>query len=468
MKVTIIGAGPAGIFTAFELGKSGDMDILLIEQGPDIDNRHCPMMRLGRCTYCKICHVTHGFGGAGVFSDGKLDITPYVGGNLEEFVSQDEAWKIVRYVDEVFVKHGGDTKLIVPDPEKVAELKKKAAAAGIDFLEFPVRHLGTENSVRVITNLKRTLKRMGVKIMFNTKVKGIKTDGETAKGVVLENNKEIDSDYVVVAPGRSGAKWFSQEIKRLGVEAEHNPVDLGLRVEVPKVVLEPVTEIVWDPKFHIMTKTYDDFVRTFCVNHGGYVINEVYEDFVSVNGHTMKDNKSENSNFALLVRVKLTEPVQDAAEYGRAIARSVTNIGGGKPIIQRLGDLLNGRRSTWSRIRRSYVRPTLRDVTPGDIAMAMPYRFVTDIVESIERLDYVIPGVAADSTLLYAIEIKEYSMRVKVNQGMETNIKNLYAVGDGAGISRNIVIAASTGILAARSILEKEGYVWEPSLPKRN
>ena len=327
---------------------------------------------------------------------------------------------------------------------------------------------GLGRAFLVITNLKRTLKRMGVKIMFNTKVKGIKTDGETAKGVVLENNKEIDSDYVVVAPGRSGAKWFSQEIKRLGVEAEHNPVDLGLRVEVPKVVLEPVTEIVWDPKFHIMTKTYDDFVRTFCVNHGGYVINEVYEDFVSVNGHTMKDNKSENSNFALLVRVKLTEPVQDAAEYGRAIARSVTNIGGGKPIIQRLGDLLNGRRSTWSRIRRSYVRPTLRDVTPGDIAMAMPYRFVTDIVESIERLDYVIPGVAADSTLLYAIEIKEYSMRVKVNQGMETNIKNLYAVGDGAGISRNIVIAASTGILAARSILEKEGHVWEPNLPKRN
>jgi hypothetical protein len=287
--------------------------------------------------------------------------------------------------------------------------------------------------------------------LLNTKVKQL-----GPSQILLEGGDRIKCKYIIAAPGRSGADWLSKEARRLGIPTKYEPVDVGVRVEVPSVIMTPVVKVNRDPKFHIRTETYDDFVRTFCVNHEGFVVQEVYDDFIGVNGHSLTSIKSPNTNFALLVRVELTEPLEDTCLYGKTIAVQITTLGGGKPILQRLEDLMRGRRSTWSRIRRGNVQPTLQNVTPGDIAMAMPHRIVTDIVEGLEKLDKVIPGVASTSTLLYAPEIKFPANRIIVNRNLETPIENIFVAGDGAGLSRGIVIAAATGIIAARGILKKE------------
>lgn len=295
----------------------------------------------------------------------------------------------------------------------------------------------------------------GVKFMLHTTVE------EFNNGCVVVSREDeifkINTIYIIVATGRAGANWFHDVAKKIGLNAEYGPIDVGVRVEVPAIIMELITNIYHDPKFHIYTDTYDDFIRTFCTNPHGFVVWEIYKDFIGVNGHSMRDEKSNNTNFALLTRIELTEPVEDTTAYGMSIAYLATTIGGGKPIIQRLGDLKRGRRSTWSRIGRSSIEPTLKNVCPGDIAMALPHRIVTDIIEGLEKLDKVIPGVASDCTLLYAPEIKYYAMKVIVDENLETNIKNIFVAGDGAGISRDITNAAATGILAARGILKKEG-----------
>jgi uncharacterized FAD-dependent dehydrogenase len=280
-------------------------------------------------------------------------------------------------------------------------------------------------------------------------------------GVKTKKGAIIEAKYIIVTPGRSGASWFVKQAEKLGLKRSHGAIDIGVRVEVPGIVMDPICAINRDPKFHITTPSYDDFVRTFCVNHRGYVVKEMYkdvgEDFVGVNGHSLRDKQSENTNFAFLTRIELTEPVENSTEYGASIAKTATTLGGGKPLVQRLGDLKRGRRSTWKRIERGHVRPTLRGVTPGDIAMVIPHRIVTNILEGLDRLDIVIPGVAADSTLLYAPEIKFYAMRVEVGKSMESSKKNLFVAGDGAGVSRGIITASATGIMAARGIISKEG-----------
>ncbi|MBS7288073.1 MAG: FAD-dependent oxidoreductase, partial [Candidatus Freyarchaeota archaeon] len=304
----------------------------------------------------------------------------------------------------------------------------------------------------VIGCLEKKLKEKGVEFILRTKVGSMKRGS-----LLLSSGETLNYDYCILAPGRSGMRWLAEQMNKLGVETKYMPVDIGVRVEVPATIMEPICSVQRDPKFHIYTSTFDDFVRTFCVNHHGYVVMEVYDDHIGVNGHSILMKPSPNTNFAVLDRIELTEPLEDTTAYGNSIARQITILGGGKPILQKLGDLRKGRRSTWSRIKRGAVMPTLSNATPGDISMGLPHRILTSIIEGIEMLDKVIPGIASDSTLIYAPEIKYSAKRVITNEKLETAVENLFVAGDGAGVSRGIVGAAVTGVVAARGILEKEG-----------
>ena len=449
--VAIIGAGPAGLFAAYEFAEKSKLRVIVIDMGKDVDKRTCPMEKTGVCVKCKPCNVMSGVGGAGGLSDGTLNLRPDIGGNLYEFLPEKEAWELVHYVDSIYVKHGTPKKLYEATSKEEEELSRRAASAGMEFVQIPQRHIGSDHTPEVIKSIAQHLRKKGVEFLLNTQVEEITPELE----LVLSGGRRIKARYIIAAPGRSGAPWMVNQAQKLGLKIRHGPIDVGVRVEVPAVIMEPVCRINRDPKFHIITKTYDDFVRTFCVNHRGFMVKESYKSYVGVNGHSLRDKQSDNTNFAFLTRIELTEPVENSTDYGESIARTATTLGGGNPLIQRLGDLRRGRRSTWKRIDSGLVRPTLRAVTPGDIAMVMPHRIVTNILEGLERLDKVIPGVASDSTLLYAPEIKYYAMRVEVGRSMETSIPNLFVAGDGVGVSRGIIIASATGILAARGIMEK-------------
>ncbi|MHA1332486.1 MAG: NAD(P)/FAD-dependent oxidoreductase [Candidatus Odinarchaeia archaeon] len=454
--VAIIGAGPAGLFAAYELTKHTDkLDIIIIDRGYDVEKRKCPINTFSLCTRCNPCHIMCGVGGAGTLSSGLLNLRPDIGGDLTALMKNaDEAERLVKYVDDIFLFFGAPKELYYPDPDSAEELSRKAAAVGIEFVPIPQRHIGTDNAPKVIKNIKEYLVKKKVKFMLGTEVESIE------KGYLkLKNGTTIEAKYILAAPGRVGANWMASQAAKLGIHTYYEPIDVGVRVEIPAIVLDPVFKIARDPKFHIYTKTYDDFVRTFCVNHKGFVVEEVYDGFVGVNGHAMVGKRSQNSNFAFLVRIGLTEPLEDTTAYARSIASQVSILGGKKPLIQRLGDLRQGHRSTWERISRSGVKPTLKSVTPGDIAMALPHRILTDILEGLDKLDAVIPGVASSSTLLYAPEIKFSANRVPVNENMESPVENLFVAGDGVGLSRGLVTAAATGILAAQGILKKHGIL---------
>ncbi|NJE76746.1 NAD(P)/FAD-dependent oxidoreductase [Thermococcus sp. ES12] len=463
--VVIIGAGPAGLFAAYELVERSDFRVLIVDEGGDIEQRICPMYELGYCIGCQPCHIMSGVGGAGGLSDGTINLRPDIGGDLSELTGDENyAWQLVWEVDRIFLRHKAPGNLFKGNPEEVKYWEQKAAQAGVKFIPIIQRHIGSDRTPEVIGDIKKYLESKGVEFLLWTKAL------EFGQGwVKVKKGKdvfEIKARYIVVAPGRGGADWFHEVAGRIGLKARHGPIDVGVRVEVPAIIMEPITGINHDPKFHIYTDTYDDFVRTFCTNPNGFVVEERYDGYVGVNGHSMHEKKSNNTNFAFLTRIELTEPVEDTTAYGRSIAQLATTIGGGKPLLQRLGDLRRGRRSTWARIRRSDVEPTLKHVTPGDIAMALPHRVVTNILEGLEKLDRVLPGVASDHTLLYAPEIKYYAMKVEVDENLETSIENIFAAGDGAGLSRDIVNAAATGLLAARGILKKEGLYTEKDFRK--
>ncbi len=451
--IAIIGAGPAGLFAAHELVNNSDKSVIVIDKGKDIKLRACPtVLKFTHCKSCDPCNILCGLGGAGGLSDGKLNLRPDVGGNLEEFVSKEEADKLVNKIDDIFLKHGASDKLY---GENLKDLDKNAATHGIEFIPIPQRHIGSDKLPEVVTSLKDELEKKGTEFLLKTCVNQIIKKDDKFE-LILDNNKKIETNYILAATGRAGSDWLSSEAKRLGIKTRFTPIDIGVRVEVPAVVMENIIKYAWDPKFHIYTKTYDDFIRTFCTCPYGFVVMEDYGDYIAVNGHSSNNLKSKNTNFAFISRVELTEPVENTIEYGVSIAKLATTIGGGMPIIQRLEDLRNGRRSTEGRIKKSFVEPTLRNATPGDISMALPHRLVTNIIEGLEKLDEAIPGVASDSTLLYAPEVKFYSMRLIVNNNLETNIENLFVAGDGAGLSRGIVASAATGIIAAKGILNKE------------
>ena len=446
-KVVIIGAGPAGLFAASELAENGINDVLVIEKGKDVDKRKCPIKQYTKCMKCRPCNILCGVGGAGCLSDGKLNLRADIGGNLNEF--SEHADELIKKIDDKFLKHGAPKKLY---GKNLKELEKISSQYGIRFIPIPQRHIGSDKLPSLISSFKKELEAEGIKFYLEREAKEI----EKNKNFIIHlEGEKIECSYLIVATGRSGAEWLSMQANKLEIKTRYAPVDIGVRVEVPSVVMEDVVEKAWDPKFHIYSNTYDDFIRTFCTCPNGFVVMEDYGKYISVNGHSLINEKSENTNFAFLVRISLTQPVENTTAYGMAIASMATVIGGKKPILQRLGDLKAGRRSTWERIGKSYVEPSLKNATPGDISMALPHRIVTDIIEGLDRLAKVIPGVAEDSTLLYAPEIKFYSMRFEVSKNMETNLKNFFVAGDGAGLARGIVASAATGILAARGIIEK-------------
>jgi hypothetical protein len=465
--VIIVGAGPAGLFAAHELkenwleGEGRKKRVLVVEKGRDVDERRCYIEEIGNCNHCKECNIMCGVGGAGTWSDGTLNLRPDIGGDLTEFCDHETAWQLVREVDSAFLDYGMSDELYKGTEEDIEGLKRRAASVGASFIEINQRHIGSDKTKDVIKLFKTDLVEHGIEFMLNTSVLDLLVEEEredkkgtkVCRGVITDRGDTVRGGCTILAPGRVGAKWVDEMIKKHRIEAEYAGIDVGVRVEVPAITMNPVTKINRDPKFHIRTKRYDDFTRTFCTNERGFVVKEDYEDFIGVNGHSMKTKKSENTNFAFLVRIELTKPLENTTKYGRSIAKLATTIGGGKPIIQRMGDLRRGRRSTWERIERNLVKNTLNDVTPGDISMALPHRITMDIIEGLEKLNEIIPGVASDSTLLYAPEIKFYAMRVKVNGNMETTVKNLFAAGDGTGLSRDIVNAAATGILAARGVM---------------
>ena len=458
-KVVIIGAGPAGLFSAYKLSENDKFEIIILDRGRDVDSRKCPLEYTGECNNCNQCNVLYGTGGSGCLSDGILNLRPDIGGDLEELTGKsDKAMKLVNEVDSIFLKHGAPEKLFIGETEMIEELQRKAEASGIKFIQIPQRHIGSDYTPVVINSMKKYLENKGVKFVMLADATKIEKVKNYYVITYLQKNKpyKIESEYLITAPGRAGSNFLMSQINELGIKVVHQSIDIGVRVEVSKVVMKPVIDVNRDPKFHIYSRTYDDFVRTFCTNHEGYVMKEQYDGYVGVNGHSMRDIKSQNSNFAFLSRVTLTSPVEDTTSYGISIAKIATVLGGGKPLIQRFGDLRMGRRSTPERIRRSNIKPTLLSTTPGDIAMALPYRIVTNLIESLERLDNLLPGVGSDSTLLYAPEIKFYGIRVKVDSFMETNLPNLFVAGDGVGLSRDIVNSAATGILAAEGILKKE------------
>jgi len=434
MKVVIIGAGPAGLFAALELCEHQDVEIIIVDKGPSVEER------------VKTNEVLCGVGGAGGLSDGTLNLAyENVGGDLTRFTSRANAAQLIEQVDSVFLSHGGSDKLW--GIEGSEPLVKRARQAGVIFIPVKQRHMGSDNLPSIITSIQKYLESKGVKFLLNQKVSTIENN------TVKTDKGEIVADKIIICAGRSGAHWLADYAKAQGIDSQHAPIDVGVRVEVPDNVMEDVIAINHDPKFHIITKKHDDFMRTFCTNPSGFIATEKYSEFIAVNGHSMTSKKSGNTNFALLHNISLTEPLEDTIAYGREIARIATTLGGGKPLLQRMRDLRNGKRSNWERIKKSYISPTLTEVTPGDIAMALPSRTVTNILEALDKLDKVIPGVADDSTLLYAPEIKFYSMQFKVDENMMTNKKDLFVAGDGAGLTRGISTAAATGILAARGVL---------------
>ncbi len=462
--VVIIGGGPAGLFTAYEMAISGaskKYNVVLIDKGVRAIKRTCPLMSpKEKCTFCNPCHITYGIGGAGTYSSGIINLRPDIGGELQEIVrSWDEAQNLINYVDDVLVKFGAPKdRLFEPNMEKVLEVQKKAAKVGAEFVPIRQRHIGTDKTPIVIENMTNFIEKEGVRVWELTDVMEIQKAGN--KFSIKTSKGEIESNIVMAGPGRAGAKWFFDQAKKLGLDMVPGPLDIGVRVETEKFVTEELTKAVWDPKVIMYSKKYDDKVRTFCVNPGGFIMKEVYDDgTIGVNGETYADRKSNNTNFAFLTTIKLSDPLEDTIEYGKSIARLMTRLGGERPILQRLIDFEKGRRSTWERIERSTVKPTLRDVTPGDISMGLPYRVISNLVEGLERLDNIAPGIYSSNTLLYAPEIKYYSMKAVVDRNMETVIDNLFAAGDGAGLSRGINVAAATGVLAARGILLKLGLL---------
>ncbi len=446
--VIIVGAGPAGLFAARTLSKAG-LSVLVLDMGKDIEERHCPATERGKCIRCQPCNVMCGVGGAGGMSSGTLNLSPFVGGDLSRIAGGEKrAWELVREVDEILLEHGAPREVKGVEA-KVEWLVRRAKSAGITFIPVRQRHIGSELLPKIFGSLVQELRSEGVRILTGVRARRV------GPGFVKADGRRLRAKYILLAPGRFGAEWLLEEAKRLGMRFNYGPIDVGARIETKAEVMREVIEVTWDPKFHILTRTFRDFIRTFCTNYQGFVMEERYGDFAGVNGQSLRGRKSENVNFALLVKVALTQPVTNTLAYGISIARLATTIGGGYPLLQTLGDLRRGRRSTWDRIME--VKPTLRSVTPGDISMALPGRIVTDLLEAIESLDRVMPGLASDSTLLYAPEIKLYAVKLDVDEGMQTSVPGIFAAGDGAGLSRGIVTAAATGILAARGILREEG-----------
>lgn len=448
--VIIVGAGPAGIFAALELVKQDGKKVLMLEKGPDIEKRDCPA-RSGKCRRCGTCAITTGWGGAGAYSDGKLSLSPEVGGWLGEYVGMKALRGLIDRVDQLYLEFGAPQRIYGNEEDKIEAWKKKAVLADLVLTPCAFRHLGTERSRDLLLALRDFLADK-VEVRTGEKVESILVEKGRAGGVRTAGGEELRSRFVVLAPGRDGADWLAGEMERLDVKMQANQVDIGLRVEVPAPVLEPLTADLYEPKLHFFSQRFEDRVRVFCMNPFGRVCVERFGDVLTVNGHSYAEQHTDNSNFALLVSTTFTEPFKEPIAYGKYIARLANLLGEGI-LIQRLGDLLDGRRSTPRRISRSTVTPTLPDATPGDLSFVLPYRYISDILEMLQALDRLCPGLYDRDTLLYGVEVKFYSSRPELGPDLQSEIPGLYAVGDGAGITRGLVQASASGLVAAHSVL---------------
>ena len=458
--VIIIGAGPSGIFCAYELiQKRPDLKILMIEKGRPIEKRVCPKRKTKVCMGCKPCAITTGFAGAGAFSDGKLSLSPDVGGNLPEILGYDQALDLIHESDDIYLKFGADKNVYGVDKQKeIQEIRRKAITANLKLIECPIRHLGTEEGYKIYTRLQNHLEESGVEMIFNTMVDDILIENDKAYGVVTDKGETILGDEIISAIGREGSDWFSHLCIQHGIETEVGTVDIGVRVEVRDEVMEFLNKNLYEAKLVYYTPTFDDKVRTFCTNPSGEVATEYYENGLAVvNGHAYKSQeyKTHNTNFALLVSKNFTKPFKTPIEYGKHIAQLSNMLCDGKILVQTFGDFQRGRRTTEQRLCRNNLIPTLKDAVPGDLSLVLPHRIMVDIKEMILALDKVTPGIASDETLLYGIEVKFYSNKVVINKDFETNIQGLRAIGDGASVTRGLQQASANGISVARSILKK-------------
>lgn len=449
--VLIIGAGPSAIYAAYELvSKNPGLRVAMLEAGNDIYRRSCPIAekKVFRCIKCKSCDVMRGFGGAGAFSDGKFNFTAKFGGWLNEYLPDKEVMKLIEYVDQINLDYGAPTQCFSTEN---SSLGRQALAFDLHLLKARVRHLGTENNLLILRKMFEFLKEK-CEMFFNTHVEEIAKQAAEFKLQIKGCRREVAAEYLIVAPGRAGSEWFVGQCKKLKLELINNQVDVGVRLELPADVFQHITDEVYEAKLIYRTKMYGDLVRTFCMNPKGYVVTENTDGIVTVNGHSYRDEalQSKNTNFALLVSNRFTEPFNEPLQYGKLIA-SFSNMLGGGVLLQRFGDLLKGRRTNEHRLAKSFTRPTL-EATAGDLSLVLPKRHLDNIIEMIHALDKIAPGTANSDTLLYGVEVKFYSSRLKLTDELETEIPKMFAVGDGAGITRGLSQASASGVHVARVI----------------
>ncbi|EIW15838.1 MULTISPECIES: NAD(P)/FAD-dependent oxidoreductase [Pelosinus] len=452
--VVIIGGGPSAIFAAYELVSSNPaISLAMIEEGHDIYHRTCPIAekKVKHCINCKPCSIMRGFGGAGAFSDGKYNFTSEFGGWLNEYLTDAQVEELIDYVDSINIKYGAPKEFFTT---KNSSIRKSAIAHDLHLLQAKVRHLGTENNLHILKCLYEFLKEK-ITIVFNKHVEDFQKQEEGFIVKMKNSQEEICCDYLIAAPGRAGSEWFSEKCLKMGLTISSNQVDVGVRVEIPAEVFQHITDEVYEAKLVYRTKQYGDLVRTFCMNPKGYVVAENTDGIITVNGHSYRDEKlhSKNTNFALLVSNRFTEPFNEPQQYGKRIA-SFSNMLGGGVLVQRFGDLIKGRRTNEHRLDQSFTKPTLA-ATPGDLSLVLPKRHLDNLIEMIYALDKIAPGMANDDTLLYGVEVKFYSSRLKLTEQLETEIPNMFGIGDGAGITRGLSQASASGIHVARVIHQR-------------
>jgi len=465
--VIIVGAGPSGIFTAYEYKLNNPAaNILLIEKGHSIEKRICPKRKSGICLNCNPCNITAGFSGGGSFSDGKLSINldGEIGGDLAKYIGLDTFRKTLQYTDDLYIHFGADTRIFGDENNPTMDaIRRSAAQAHMKLIDSRVRHMGTEKAYEIYSRIQLQLEKMGVNILFDTPVKDFiieqRSDGEkTAIGVITQDNRLLFAKHIVAGVGREGSAWLNSMCHKYGISSKVGPVDIGCRVETDSAITAVIDNSLYEAKLVYYTPTFEDRVRTFCWNPRGEVAEERYDEGLAVvNGHSYKEEamKSSNTNFALLVSKNFTQPIKTHIEYGHYIAEMGNMLSGNKVLVQRYGDLKRGRRTTQERLAKNIIRPTLKDAVPGDLSLVLPYRIMQDIIEMIEGLDQIMPGLSSDSTLLYGVEEKFYSNRIVIDRNFQTNIQNLHVLGDGAGLTRGLMQASMNGVCMGRFLSQK-------------